>query len=96
MNYDKIIRFVQDSNSVIKFKSASYFGCVFERQIGSVSRIFEGIFSEVGHLLNLESLSTFRHEVAAVVNLGCSPASTSLMNFWNPSYRIMFSLVNLA
>ena len=72
MNYDQISRFVQDNHSVIEFKfnppSASNFGGVFERQIGSVRRVFEGILSEFGHSLNPESLSTFLHEAAAVVN----------------------------
>ena len=72
MSCEKVSRFVQDNNSVIEFKfnppSASHFGGVFERQIGSIRRVFEGILLEFGHSLNPESLSTFLHEAAAIIN----------------------------
>ena len=48
--------------------SASHFGGVFERQIGTVRRVFEGILQEFGSSLNVESLTTFLYEAAAIVN----------------------------
>ena len=72
INCDHIRRFFQDQNAEIEFKfnppSASHFGGVFERQIGSIRRVLEGILVEFGHSLNAESLATFLHEAAAVVN----------------------------
>ena len=72
LNCDQIRQFLLDNNGDIDFKfnppSASHFGGVFERQIGSIRRVFDGILAEFGSVLNPESLATFLYEASAIVN----------------------------
>ena len=72
LDCDKIRQFLLDNNGDIEFKfnppSASHFGGVFERQIGSIRRVFDGILAEFGGILNPESLTTFLYEASAIVN----------------------------
>ena len=64
--------FLQKNDANIEFvfnpPSASHFGGVFERQIGTIRRVFEGILQAFGNSLNAESLTTFLYEATAIVN----------------------------
>ena len=53
--------------------SASHFGGVFERQIGTIRKVLSGLLLEQGSALTEESLITLMHEVSAIVN--CRPLS---------------------
>ena len=72
LDCDKIRPFLLHNNGDIEFKfnppSASHFGGVFERQIGSIRRVFDGILAKFGGILNPESLTTFLYEASAIVN----------------------------
>ena len=72
LNCGKVRQFLLDNNGDIEFKfnqpSASHFEEVFERQIGSIRRVFDGILAEFGSVLNPESLTIFLYEASAIVN----------------------------
>ena len=69
--------FLLSQNCQIEFvfnpPSASHFGGVFERQIGSIRKVLSGILLEQGSVLTEEGLITLLYEVAAILN--CRPLS---------------------
>ena len=69
---ENVRQFMLQNDADIQFvfnpPSASHFGGVFERQIGAIRRVFEGILQEFGSSLNAESLTTFLYEATAIVN----------------------------
>lgn len=92
---EQLRRFLQDNNAAVEFKfnppSSSHFGGVFERQIGSIRRILEGILTEFGHSLNPDSLPTFLHEAAAIVNsrpLSCVNISDETLEPLTPNHLL--------
>ena len=69
--------FLLSQNCQIEFvfnpPSASHFGGIFERQIGSIRKVLSGLLLEQGSALTEESLITLLYEVAAILN--CRPLS---------------------
>ena len=53
--------------------SASHFGGVFERQIGTIRKVLSGLLLEQSSSLTDECLTTLLHEVSAIIN--CRPLS---------------------
>ena len=76
MEQGPIKSFLLSQNCPIEFvfnpPSASHFGGVFERQIGSIRKVLSNLF-EQGSALTEESLITLLYEVAAILN--CRPLS---------------------
>ena len=77
MEEGPIKSFLLSQNCQVEFifnpTSASHFGGVFERQIGTIRKVLSGLLLEQGLALTVESLITLMHEVSAIVN--CRPLS---------------------
>ena len=69
--------FLLSQNCQVEFvfnpPSASHFGGVFERQIGSIRKVLSGLLLEQSASLTDECLTTLLHEVSAIIN--CRPLS---------------------
>lgn len=68
---EKIQKFVKQQGCEWKFNPphASHFGGVWERQIGTIRRVLNAMFAELGHQqLTHELLTTLMSEVSAIVN----------------------------
>lgn len=70
MNENKIIEQMVERNCNFSFNppSASHFGGVWERLIGTVRQVLSGLLREHGSRLTSDTLSTLFHEVAAIIN----------------------------
>jgi hypothetical protein len=70
MNKSKIIEQMVERNCNFMFNppSASHFGGVWERLIGTVRQILSGLLREYGGRLTSDTLSTLFYEVAGIVN----------------------------
>ena len=77
MDEGPIKSFLLSQNCQIEFvfnpPSASHFGGVFERQIGTIRKVLSGLLLEQSSSLTDECLSTLLHEVSAIIN--CRPLS---------------------
>ena len=77
MQTGPIKSFLISQNCEIEFvfnpPSASHFGGVFERQIGTIRKVLSGLLLEQGSSLTEEGLITLLHEVSAIIN--CRPLS---------------------
>ena len=77
MEEGPIKSFLLSQNCQIEFAfnppSASHFGGVFERQIGTIRKVLSGLLLEQSTSLTDECLSTLLHEVSAIIN--CGPLS---------------------
>ena len=72
MEEGPIKSFLLSQNCQIEFvfnpPSASHFGGVFERQIGTIRKVLSGLLLEQSTSLTDECLSTLLHEVSAIIN----------------------------
>ena len=77
MEQGPVKSFLLSQNCQIEFvfnpPSASHFGGVFERQIGSIRKVLSGLLLEQSSSLSDECLITLLHEVSAIIN--CRPLS---------------------
>ena len=77
MEEGPIKSFLLSQNCQIEFvfnpPTASHFGGVFERQIGTIRKVLSGLLLEQSTSLTDECLSTLLHEVSAIIN--CRPLS---------------------
>ena len=95
MDNGKVRDFLLANDADIEFvfnpPHASHFGGIFERQIGSIRRVFEGILVEFGSQLNPESLITFLQESVAIVNgrpLSCININDEQMEPLTPNHLL--------
>ena len=77
MQQGPVKSFLLSQNCQIEFvfnpPSASHFGGVFERQIGSIRKVLSGLLLEQRSSLSDECLPTLLYEVSAIIN--CRPLS---------------------
>ena len=82
MNQDEVKSFLLKNSCDTEFlfnpPSASHFGGVFERQIGTIRSVLSGLLISHSFQLTDECLSTFFHEVTAIIN--CRPLSLFNIN----------------
>ena len=67
-----------DTEFLFNPPSASHFGGVFERQIGTIRKVLSGLLVSHSSQLADECLSTLFHEVAAIIN--CRPLALFNIN----------------
>ena len=95
MDNGKVRDFLLANDADIEFVfnplHASHFEGIFERQIGSIRRVFEGILVKFGSQLNPESLITFLQESVAIVNgrpLSCININDEQMEPLTPNHLL--------